>query len=155
MNILIKNFSKAGCLIYQSAGRWWTPLTNRFLWSECDYLNLFQFMDFSSLQDFTNPRILNAVKVGFVVCKGVFVAYIFYCTNQYAFIWHIWYDPYFCCKWNHSTVNWRQTLTDGLLVLFEVFMFFKIICRFLKLCFGIVPVTDFFLKLSSYFHQNC
>ena len=29
---------------------------------------------------------LNAVKVGFVVCKGVFVAYIFYCTNQCSFI---------------------------------------------------------------------
>ena len=54
-----------------------------------------------------------AVKVGFVVCKGVFVAYIFYCTNQCSFIWHIWHDPYFCSKWNHSTVNWRQTLTDG------------------------------------------
>ena len=56
---------------------------------------------------------LKAVKVGFVVCKGVFVAYIFYCTNQCSFIWHIWHDPYFCSKWNHSTVNWRQTLTDG------------------------------------------
>ena len=58
-------------------------------------------------------KALNAVKVVFVACKGVFVAYIFYCTNQCAFILHIWYDPYFCSKWNHSTVNWRQTLTDG------------------------------------------
>ena len=58
-------------------------------------------------------KYLKAVKVGFVVCKGVFVAYIFYCTNQCSFIWHIWHDPYFCSKWNHSTVNWRQTLTDG------------------------------------------
>ena len=31
-------------------------------------------------------HILNAVKVGFVICKGVFVAYIFYFTNQCAFI---------------------------------------------------------------------
>ena len=31
-------------------------------------------------------QVLNAVKVGFVVCKGVFVAYIFYYTNQCAFI---------------------------------------------------------------------
>ena len=29
---------------------------------------------------------LKAVKVGFIVCKGVFVAYTFYCTNQCAFI---------------------------------------------------------------------
>ena len=29
--------------------------------------------------------LLKAVKVGFVVCKGVFVAYIFYCTNQCSF----------------------------------------------------------------------
>ena len=66
---------------------------------------------------FVGPRCnlgdLKAVKVGFVVCKGVFVAYIFYCTNQCSFIWHIWHGPYFCSKWNHSTVNWRQTLTDG------------------------------------------
>ena len=33
----------------------------------------------------TSFKIL-AVKVGFVVCKGVFVAYIFYCTDQCAFI---------------------------------------------------------------------
>ena len=56
---------------------------------------------------------LKAVKVRFVVWKGVFVAYIFYCTNQCSFIWHIWHEPYFCSKWNHSTVNWRQNLTDG------------------------------------------
>ena len=31
-------------------------------------------------------------------------------------------------------------------VMFEVFMFFKIICGFVNLCFVIVPVTDFFVK---------
>ena len=44
--------------------------------------NIFKYGDDTC----NTPGCLNAVKVGFVVCKGVFVAYIFYCTNQCAFI---------------------------------------------------------------------
>ena len=36
-------------------------------------------------------------------------------------------------------------------VLFEIFMFFKIVCGFVKLCFVIVPVTEFFVNTLQLF----